>query len=310
MKFLILSIFLTILPTTYSQVKETDKIAKSFIEKLDSGKLDSVLSMYLTAKDIKQQLENPPAGAPVPPKEMIPKILKRFEDMDVKNSERIATFLKEYKKMGPLKFKEASGGIAKSPQGRHIPFFRIIFETKDKKELSLDMGTAAEIKGQWKFVKEFPDAIFIKQGQGQLPIVIGLESKKNSIQTAVATFSTLTNGSMGSQLISMVCNACCVRGFEDKYKKVSFEERHLKGGFIGIPWNKLTQKQKLKREELKLVAVKDLSETEIIATFRSATHEISAPMTVERNRWLFTLGKAEVFLIQNGKKAPVDLGQL
>ena len=77
----------------------------------------------------------------------------------------------------------------------------------------------------------------------------------------------------------------CIESFEENYKKVSFEEKHLKGGLIGIPWNKLSQKQGLKREELKLTKVEDINETKIIATFTSSTHEIKGPMALENNRW-------------------------
>ena len=309
MKFLLPSLLFLFFHSLQADNTQADTIAKKFIKSIESNKLEDVLKMYITTEEIKKQLENPPPGAPVPPKELIPKILKRFQDLDSKNNERIPNFLKEFKKLKGFNYKEASGDVRKTPEGNMIPFLKIVFESKEKETFSLDLGTVAEINGEWKFVKEFPDLMFIKRVNNP-PLSIGFESKNSSIQTTMTTFSEITNGAMGSHLITIVCQSCGPKGFKEKFMKINHEEKHLKGGILGIPWHTLTEKQGLKREKLKLKSVKDISETEVIATFASSTHEIVGPMVLENNRWLFAMGKAQVYILKDGKKTSVDLSKL
>lgn len=308
MKRILISLIFFFVYTLHADNTEAEKIAKQFLTSLNSDNSDELLKMFITVEHIKKKFENPAGPGPVPPKEMIPKILKPFEEAESKNKERIPRFLEEFKKLENFKYKEVEGDARKTPRGQVIQSLRLIFESKEKDSFSLDLGTAVEIEGQW-FIKDFPDSIFIKR-MNQTPLCIGFESKNNAIQTSMNSFSEITNGAMGSQLISIVCLSCGPAGFEEKFKKISFEEKHLKGGILGLPWRALTEKQALKREELKLKSVKDINETEIIATFASTSHEISGPMVLEHGRWLFTMGKAEVYLLKDGKKTLVDLSSL
>ncbi len=277
MKYLFLALILLFLPSVYADVKEAEKFANEFLIKVKTGK----------AKELEQMWTHP---------------------SDV-TKERIPVFLKNLEPFKDLKLKSAKGSIS-SAFGQN--FFRFLsFELKTANETTLVFRFERVIsaKGKWRITGDLPDSFFVET-KDRNRYLIGCEGKEKSIQTAMSSFAEITTHAMGSQVISMVCFTCCPSDFKNKYMEIDFKQKHLKGGIIGLPWRKLTEKQALKRENLKLKSVKDLSKTEIIATFASSTHEISGPMVLENNRWLFTMGKAQVYLIKDGKKSLVNLDKL
>ena len=277
MKYCLLAIVFLLISNVYADVKEAEKFANEFLSKVKTGKSVELEKMWTHPSET--------------------------------TKERIPVFLKSLEQFKELKLKSATG-IFRSAFGQN--FFRFLsfeLETADEKLLVFRFERVISFKGNWRITTDIPDSFFVET-KDRNRYLIGCESKEKSIQTAMSSFAEITTHAMGSQVISMVCFSCCPSDFKEKYLEIDFSEKHLKGGIVGLPWRKLSEKQALKRENLKLKSVKDISKTEIIATFVTSTHEISGPMILENNRWLFALGKAEVYQIKDGKKTIVDLSKL
>jgi len=277
MKLFLISLFLISTPTLFAADLDPNAFAKDFLAKIKVGKISHFEKMWII------QSEN--------------------------TKERLPRFLEEIKKFKNLKFKSAKGRVSHFLGAPYFSYVDVRYSIDDKRTLIINFDKISSPGGQWQFNSDFPDLLFIEDDKRDRE-VIGLESKEKSIKSSMNSFITISTTSYGSQVFAMVCMSSCVSTFESQFKKVSFDEKHLKGGIIGIPWNKLEKAQNFDRKDLKLKSVEDINKTKITATFKSPTHEIVGPMVYEKGRWLFTMGKAEVYLIKDGKRTLVDLGKL
>ena len=315
-------IFLFFTFVSLSQDKDLEILHQSVLDAVKSENPDELTKLCFGLKEGEEMLKNPPKGIPLPPPDQLESVLEMFKKLDKLNKERPSIFftrLKERKfsvnKLTLEKFNKKMPA-RNTPMGKMYIRPELKFVCPDTKKAFVLVPESVMVKnGKVIFMQGFPDSfrtvnIDYPKVKNEKLNIIGCMSKEDSIQTSADSFLTITTTSYGSAVMEMIAVSCCVDGFKKKYYEIDFEEKHLKGGFVGLPWNKF-DKLGLDLKKITYKSSKEISPMEISATFKSGSMEIVAPMKLENGRRLFTLGKAHVYKVKDdNKREEVDLNKL